>query len=108
MYAVVTNWKIKPNTCDDDQYDAFLLSFSQEIVPILRNFGMLDVFTVRVARDHMKFIVVYDAEEDASLATETVMTRCREFVDQHIDLIDRSGGPANDLLAIGPAEIASF
>jgi hypothetical protein len=100
MHAVVTNWRIKPDTQENQAYAAFLTEAARQVVPILRDQGMLDVFVIRIAPDIVKFVNIYESEDEADGALHHVTERAGTFLAEHLELIERSGGPTADLIAL--------
>jgi hypothetical protein len=100
MHAVVTNWRIKPDTQADEAYAAFLTEAARRVVPILRDQGMLDVFVIRIAPDLVKFVNIYESKEEADVALALITERVGPYLVQHLNLMERSDGSAVDLTAL--------
>jgi hypothetical protein len=97
MYTVVTNWRIGREYRGDEAYRDFLYEAGRQVVPILRNFGMLDVFVIRISDEVVKFVNVYESADLAERALATVQEVAGPFLARHLELLERSGGPTIDL-----------
>jgi hypothetical protein len=100
VHAVVTNWRINPVTQTDEAYAAFLAEAARQVTPILRDQGMLDVFVIRIAPDIVKFVNLYESADDAEKALALVTEHVGAYLNEHLELIERSSGDAVDLISL--------
>ncbi len=100
MYTVVTNWRIGREFRSEEAYHAFLHEAGRQVVPILRDYGMLDVFVIRISDEVVKFVNVYESADLAEQALAAVQEAAGPFLARHLELLERSGGPTIDLPSI--------
>ena len=97
MYAKIETWRLAPEIQGDEAYDQFVRALAQRNTPILRNYGLLDGFAVRVGPDSMLTMNLYEDAEHAEAAWGEVIVGLSEALKGQLTLLDRMIGPAVDM-----------
>ena len=97
MYAKIVTWLLADEIQSPDAYDRFLRSLAERNTPILRRYGLLDGFAIRLNHRTMMTMNLYESKEQAEAAWEHVIVRLNEDLDGQVTVIDRKDGSALDL-----------
>jgi hypothetical protein len=97
MYAKIETWRLAPEIQGDEAYEQFVRALAQRNTPILRNYGLLDGFAVRVGPDSMLTMNLYEDAAHAEAAWGEVIAGLSEALKGQLTLLDRMIGPAVDM-----------
>jgi hypothetical protein len=97
MWAKIETWRLAKDLQEEQAYTRFLRDLSRRNTPILREYGLLDGFVVRVGPDTMMTMNLYETEEQAESAWRNVISHLGDELKGQLSLVERKVGPAEDL-----------
>jgi hypothetical protein len=97
VYAKIVTWRLASDVQDDGAYDRFIRELSERNVPALRKHGLLDGFVVRTAPDMIMTINLYDDQQSADSAWNSVISSLSDELQGKLTLVERKVGAAVDL-----------
>ena len=97
MYAKLVTWQLAPDIQGEAAYEAFLADLSARNVPVLRRYGLLDGFVIRIAVDKIMTMNIYESEQDAETAWREVITSVGDRLDGKLKILERQVGDVVDL-----------
>ena len=97
MHASVVHWRLTEAVREPEQYEAYLRLLARENIPILRDFGLLDSFVLRMSEDRVMVINIFEDEAGAEAAWEQITQSLAPPLEGHLELIERTSARADDL-----------
>ena len=97
MHASIVHWRLTDAVREPEQYETYLRRLAQENIPILRDFGLLDSFVLRVSDDRVMVVNVFEDEAGAEAAWEEIHGSLAPPLEGHLELIERTSARADDL-----------
>jgi hypothetical protein len=97
MYASVVTWRLSASIQGNEGYDAYLSTLANENIPILREFGLLDSFVLRMSEDTIQVVNIFEDEAGANAAWGEIPRSLAPALEGRLELIDRLTVRADDL-----------
>lgn len=97
MHANIVTWRLTEAVRNPEDYEAYLKALAQKNVPILRRFGLLDSFVLRMSEDTVQVVNVFEDQAGAESAWAEINDSLAPALDGHFELIHRVSARADDL-----------
>jgi hypothetical protein len=97
MHASVVTWRLSPAVQGTDEYDAYLSTLANENIPILRQYGLLDSFVLRMSQDTIQVVNIFEDETGANAAWGEIPRRLAPALEGRLQLVDRITVRADEL-----------
>jgi len=97
VHANIVTWRLTHSVRNPEDYQRYLKVLAQRNIPILRRFGLLDSFVLRMSEDTVQVVNVFEDEAGADSAWAEIKRSLAPAIEGHLELMERTSARADDL-----------
>jgi len=97
VHANIVTWRLTESVRNPEDYQRYLKSLAQKNIPILRRFGLLDSFVLRMSDDMVQVVNVFEDRDGAELAWAEINGSLAPAIEGHLEFMNRISARADDL-----------
>jgi hypothetical protein len=97
VHANIVTWRLTHSVRDPEDYQRYLKALAERNIPILRRFGLLDSFVLRMSEDTVQVVNVFEDEAGAESAWAEINGSLAPAIEGHLELMERISARADDL-----------
>jgi hypothetical protein len=97
VHANIVTWRLTESVRQPEDYERYLKALAQRNIPILRRFGLLDSFVLRMSGDTVQVVNVFEDEAGAESAWAEINRSLAPAIEGNLELLQRISARADDL-----------